>query len=112
MVGEHPDKTFEIGDHVVVLADDSDPFWIALVTEVQATELTLQYYHHSKPSKQKMVWKIHESTGTIGILDVLVRFPIKKDLFTKRGIICKPAHKKISQACMTYAKIVISPSFQ
>lgn len=102
VVGEHPASTFTIGDFVIVLATDNDPFWVAQVTETKEDCVYFNYYHYKIGSKQQKIWYEHESNGSCGFLDVLVRFRNESELFTKNKTIRKQAQNKISQALAVY----------
>lgn len=113
VTSEHPTYDFQQGDLVALVSGDSDPFWLAEVTELSENSLNLRYFHHGprKPGK-KLVWKKHHSEGTCGLYDVYARFKSEELLFTKGKTILKKALKKISQACLTYNGIEVPDTFK
>ena len=102
VVGEHPVSTFQVGDFVIVLSTDRDPFWVAQVTNTDEEQAHFRYYHYKLGSKQQKIWYEHDSNGSCGFLDVLARFKNENELFTKSKIIRKQAQNKINQALALY----------
>ena len=118
-MGEHPHKTFEVGDVVAVPATKPDPFWLAKVTEVgEEGNLKLQYYSSRKPpAGQKRTWPLLQpkavgSSGEVKSIDVLVRFRKETDVFTKQKNLRRSAYVKISRACITYLNIDLKGNYQ
>ena len=102
VIGEHPASTFKVGDFVIVLSTDKDPFWVAQVTNSDEEHIYFRYYHYKLNSKQQKIWCEHDSHGSCGFLDVLTRFKNESELFTKSKIIRKQAQNKINQALALY----------
>jgi hypothetical protein len=116
IVGEHPSYQFEVGDCVAVVSNDTDPFWLAEVNDVQDEEIHFTYFVHtpfSKKVNQRMKWILDaNSTGSCDTLDVLVRFKERCQLFTKTKLLKGSARSKIVQAVETYNDKLVSPYFK
>lgn len=110
---EHPHYSFEIGNIVAVVSSDADPFWLAQVTAVHETTIDFTYYHHNKPTRgNKMIWKLHSTTGSCGVTDVYTKWRQNSEIFTKNNNIRKQALKKISNACLKYNNTTVPDGFQ
>lgn len=113
VAGEHPTYEFNIGEIIVVVSSDIDPFWMAQVTEVTEEQLKFQYYNHNTPKEgKKMTWHLDDTEGACGITDVYMRFKSTSEIFTKTNSIRTTALKRIRQACMKYNALEVPDDFK
>jgi hypothetical protein len=76
------------------MADDKDLFWIAEVTDADNKKVALHYYHYTINWNNKKIYKLHNSTKSCGLADIISHFSTKDRIFTKNGEFAKPASKK------------------
>jgi hypothetical protein len=113
VLSEHPTYDVQVGDLVVLVVGDSDPFWLAEISAVGEENLDLIYWHHSpRKAGKRLIWKKHHINGACRKCDVYVRFKTKELLFTKSNSTLKTALKKIVQACLTYNEIIVPDTFK
>jgi hypothetical protein len=87
---------------VVVVADDKDLFWIAEVTDTDDEKVALHYYHYTINRNDEKIYKLHNSTKSCGLADIISYFSTKDRIFTKNGRICKASLKKIQKEYYMY----------
>jgi hypothetical protein len=63
VTSEHPTYDFQVGNLVALV--DSDPFWLATITEVYEETLKVAYFHHGALKLgKKLIWKPRHSNRT------------------------------------------------
>jgi hypothetical protein len=89
---------------VVVVADNKDLFWIAEVTDADDEKIALCYYHYTINRNDEKIYKLHNSTKSCGLADIISHFSIEDRIFTKNVRICKASLKKLQKEYYMYTK--------
>jgi hypothetical protein len=84
------------------VADDKDLFWIAEVTDADDEKVALCYYHYMINQNDKKIYKLHNSSRSCGLADIISYFSTKDRIFTKNGRIHKASLKKIQKEYYMY----------
>jgi hypothetical protein len=87
---------------VVVVADDKDLFWIAKVTDADDKKIALHYYHYMINRNNEKIYKLHNSTRSYGLVDIISHFSTKGRILTKNRRIRKASLKKIQKEYYMY----------